>query len=526
MSTPVRAVIYTRVSSVAQEQDGTSLDTQEERCRAYAKERGWTIVALERETHTGADLFGRPRLTAVRQLLREGGADVLLAYALDRLSRKQTHVAIIADEAESAGVELAFVTEDFEKGPVSTFIRGAKAFAAELEREKIKERTMRGREQRLRNGRPLPAGRPIYGYQWRDDTHGKLDEDPRTAPVVRRIFAEAAAGRPIRSVARGLTADGIPTPTARAADWSSATVCKILHNDAYTGHLFGLRTRTDRTTGKRRNIPMPLADRIPLPAGTLPPLVDADTLAAVAGRLAANKAQATRNNQHPEATLLRGGFARCGYCGNNLAVKRDRRGTFISYRCNTANRDHHGCPAFAISASLLDTAVWAKVRATVLDRTLIQREVQKLRGQDPSQADLAALDRRLAETERRRTNLTKRLALFDDDDAAAPLVTEIAMLTKERRLHVADRAALLAERDSWQTAQTRLDDITNWCQTVAVNLDNLDYAGKRNALEAFGIEARVWAQGHAPRYEIRARIALRGDIVSTTSRCRRGVGRE
>ena len=167
MSTPVRAVIYTRVSTSAQEQVGTSLDTQEERCRAYAAERGWQIVAVERETYSGADLFGRPRLSAVREMLRAGGADILLAYALDRLSRKQTHVAIIADEAELAGVELAFVTEDFERD------RSAPSFVA----PRHLPPSWNGRRSRsapcaVVNSASAMAGRsqaggPIYGYQWR-----------------------------------------------------------------------------------------------------------------------------------------------------------------------------------------------------------------------------------------------------------------------------------------------------------------------------------------------------------------------
>ncbi len=82
-----RCAIYVRVSTVGQEQDGTSLDTQEERCRAYAAERGWQVVAVYRETHTGSELWERPQLTALRDAVRSGAVDVLLAFALDRLSR-------------------------------------------------------------------------------------------------------------------------------------------------------------------------------------------------------------------------------------------------------------------------------------------------------------------------------------------------------------------------------------------------------------------------------------------------------
>ena len=43
-----RAVIYCRVSSSGQE-DNSSLQTQEEQCRAYVAVRGWTVVAVYRE---------------------------------------------------------------------------------------------------------------------------------------------------------------------------------------------------------------------------------------------------------------------------------------------------------------------------------------------------------------------------------------------------------------------------------------------------------------------------------------------
>ena len=49
----MRAVIYSRVSTDAQEQDGTSLDTQERASLAFARERGWIIVDTVRDTASG-----------------------------------------------------------------------------------------------------------------------------------------------------------------------------------------------------------------------------------------------------------------------------------------------------------------------------------------------------------------------------------------------------------------------------------------------------------------------------------------
>ena len=163
--TQQRVAIYCRVSSTSQEENA-SLPTQLAACRRHASSKRWDVVHEEQEVHTGADLHGRPGLRRVRDLFRQGKADLLLCYALDRLSRKQAHLAILADECAQAGVRLQFVTEEFENSAVGEFIRAAKAFAAEIEREKIIERTVRGKRARAESGRPIPGQKAPYGYQW------------------------------------------------------------------------------------------------------------------------------------------------------------------------------------------------------------------------------------------------------------------------------------------------------------------------------------------------------------------------
>src|SRR5512135_665403 len=71
------------------------------------------------------------------------------------------------------------------------------------------------------------GGRPPYGYRLADaGPHPnptkaldgrrlhRLEPDPVTAPVVRRIFREYLAGRGLFAIAEALTADGILSPSA------------------------------------------------------------------------------------------------------------------------------------------------------------------------------------------------------------------------------------------------------------------------------------------------------------------------
>src|SRR3954452_11893073 len=148
----MRAITYARVSTDAQERDGTSLDTQERACLDFARAQGWLVIESVRDAASGF-LLPPVGIERVRERLRAGAADVVVAYAVDRLSRNQNQIGVIFDEIQQAGARLEFVTERFEDSAVGRFILAARAFVGEVEREKIVERTTRGKLERARSGR-------------------------------------------------------------------------------------------------------------------------------------------------------------------------------------------------------------------------------------------------------------------------------------------------------------------------------------------------------------------------------------
>jgi site-specific DNA recombinase len=540
MESPKRAAIYCRVSSTGQK-DNSSLRTQKAGCRAFCAERGYQLVDVFSDVYTGALYRERPALTALRQRVRAGEIDVVVAYALDRLSRNQAHLAILVEEVEDRGASVAFVTEDFEDSAVGRFIRSAKGFAAEIEREKIVERTERGKRDRVDKGRPHAGPRPPYGYSWvheNDRATGKevrcvrLVENPATAPIVRRIFREVAAGSSARQVAIRLSTEGIPTPTGLAT-WQNASAIKIIRNPVYVGAPAAYRYRREEVRGhkvvrggvevdgKGWRYSRQSAAATKVLAGVAPALVPPELAAEAIARLAANKQESTRNNPNPEAALLRGGYARCGYCGNALNADNGQAGT--SYRCNTTQRDRHGCPHFSIQAHTLDDAVWPGVRARLLDRALIAAELERLRRDDPTRADADAIAHRSREAGRKQRNLMDRLAQTDDADVATLIMADLAVLTAQRRRWDAERDDLDRQRQAWQDAQQRLADLDLWVRNVAANLDDIeaDYGKKRFALAACKVQVRVWASDHDPRWHATMHLGDGApiEIADTTSRC-------
>jgi hypothetical protein len=127
---------------------------------------------------------------------------------------------------------------------------------------------------------------------------------------------------------------------------------------------------------------------------------------------------------------------------------------------------------------------------------------------DPTGPNIAALDKRIAEVERQRTNLMRRIATIDDDEIAAPFLVEIQALGTQHKQLQRERDDVEAERRGWQLAQERLDDLQWWCRVQSERLANLTYEQKRLALFALHVEATVWGKDHDPRFSITMQIDL------------------
>lgn len=499
MSDRNRVAIYVRVSSMGQE-DNYSLQTQELACRAWCQDRGYDVAGVFKDVWTGAEVFERPGLSALRTGMRADSFDILLVYALDRLSRDTNHQGLVLSEAEHAGVLWQSVTEDIDNSPQGKIMRAVIGGMAELERLKIAERTQRGKRARIDSGKPSVGCRAPFGYRWTTLAKDRLELDPLTAPVVRRIITSIASGTSARQMALTLMREGVATPSGRSAKWHVSTIRTLLANPVYGGQSVANRWTVTKVKGKRRQKPTPETQHVRI-ENVAPPIVSQEMLNAARDRLAVNKRVATRNNANPEAALLRGGFIRCGYCGLAMRVQNQNRGTF--YRCNTSSRDQNGCPHHMISAHIIDGAVLQRMQHILSQPQIIRAEVAKLRQGDPTKANREAVQVRLAEIERQRSNLARRVATIDDDEIVGVLLAEMAALGTQHAALVAERSELVAERESWEFAQCRLDDLASWCQVVAHNIDLLNYEGRRLALDALGIQVRVWSTSHSPRYEIK-----------------------
>lgn len=511
----MKAAIYCRVSTTNQE-DNYSLATQEEACRSHAAENGYTVAGVYVDVRSGAELWERPQLNEVREAARKGEIDAIITYDPDRLSRRQVHFAVLIDEAERFNVQLIFVNGQHDKSAVGEFLANARAFAAELEREKFRERSQRGLIARAKSGKLRPSNRPRYGYRWADDSKSAYVIDEDKAAVVRRIFAAVGAGQTLRTIARQLNDDGIATANG-GARWTHVVVRAMLKCEGYAGIAVCNRYADTRVNGKRKRAPRPESEHIVLPNGTIPAIISPDLFAIAQERLLRNKEEATRHNHNPKAFLLRAGFVRCGYCGKPVYAvwDRNRRNAEPAplYTVQRRSCDHYDCPSFSVKAHILDSAVWEKIAAIVMEPDTIAAELERLRADDPTEADLTGLERALQQVVRKQANIGRSVALIDDADAAAPLIAELKTLAARKRELEKERGAILARQASWRAAQDHLADMQAWITAVAGNLDGLTYQQKRDLLSALDVRVKLYRMDHTPRYEITASLPLEAPVV-------------
>jgi len=507
-----RAAIYCRVSTNKQE-DNYSLETQEASCRGYAQSHGFAVLPeyTYLEAHSGVDLWGRPKLTALREAIRAKAIDVVICHSIDRLSRDPVHLGVIVSEADHKGVQVVFVTEPLDDSLEGQLIRFVRGYAGKIEHAKFRERSERGQRARAQSGALLPNGQPAYGYQWRPWLEGETprtayDPDPAKASHVKRVFETVAAGGSLTGLKAAFEAEGLPSPSG-LPHWSTSTLKTWIRNPLYKGEPQMWRTQTVKSgKGGRMMAVRPEADRIKLPAGVVPPLVSPELWQRANDQLDRNREQSTRRNKHASSYLLRAGFVVCPHCGRNLGTLAN--GT-LRYRTTPLYQRDYGCPFASIDAATLDREVWALVEGIIKDPVrIIEQITQSFAADDPTKADREAITQRLAEIKRAQRMQAITIERLDDPELAAPNIERLRQLGQERKQLETDLADLEQRQAGWASGLAAAERLLEMFYAEQTRLDDLSYEERRALMGWLGVKVKLYPQGVEPRWTLTTSIAL------------------
>ena len=367
--------IYTRVSSSAQEEDGTSLDTQKELGVKKAKELGMEPLVRNEGAASSKhdDLKNRPVLAAILGEIEAGKIKHLFVYAPDRLSRNETTWSAIRLRLVKYRVTLHSASGVYDlSNPTDKLMLGVLAEFSSFENSQRTARMRDGKLRRLKDG-GWYGGTPPFGYRV---LNKKLVPDPDEAKVVRSIFEQFVDGVAFRKIRDSLIRNG--ARPRRGKIWSLGTLDGIFKNSHYRGRY----TITDKFYGETVT-------------ATCDPILSPSLIAQFDEAVLRRRKMRSGESNLKTFYLLRGLLV-CGHCGSVLCGREYRTQNRSVYYCARRERLKNDpfsrakklprCePGLYLRIKTADEKIWNSV-VDVMEKSYLFRESIKTRSLSEEQA--------------------------------------------------------------------------------------------------------------------------------------------
>ncbi|MCA1554291.1 MAG: recombinase family protein, partial [Chloroflexi bacterium] len=183
---------------------------------------GYTVTSELRDDCSGTiRMSDRSQGSVMLATLERKEADAVIVYTSDRLSRNLAHSLIMREQWQRAGVELHCVDRGkAEDTSESRLMQNVEVVIAEYEREKIRERTMRGMHAKAQSGRWVGNGHTPHGFaRIGANKDARLMLDDYETSVVRRIFYEFVGAHGYQRKSANLIGETLTARRADTAQW-------------------------------------------------------------------------------------------------------------------------------------------------------------------------------------------------------------------------------------------------------------------------------------------------------------------
>ena len=321
---------------------------------------------------------------------------------------------------------------------------------------------------------------PIYGYKHSETDKNLWVIDDEAAEVVRKIFHLCIDGYGPSKIARIITQEGIPTPTAYALSqgrdnghknanlnrWGMETISGILEKPEYAGHTVNFRTHVKSYKNKKR-VDNPKEDW----------LIFENTHEAIVTQQEFDLVQELRKNKrrptkHEEVNPF-SGICYCADCGKKLYLCRATTMTADQehLKCGTYAKDKNGCTIHFIRTIVLKEIILGelnKMVAFVKDnenefvQAAMDNSVQK------QSSELAKSRKKLKESEKRIAELDRLFTRLYEDNVSGKISDErFAMMSAGYEDEQKKLRATVTELTSYiETAEQKSSDVTAFIQAV------------------------------------------------------------
>ncbi|MEM6913393.1 MAG: recombinase family protein, partial [Pseudomonadota bacterium] len=325
---PQHAVLYCRVSSLKQVDEGHGLDSQETRCREYAKRKGYEVVAVFADKGVSGGTLDRPQMRQLLSFLlaQPQPNTVVIVDDLNRFSRDVRVHWQLRELVKNAGGLLESPSMKFGDTSDDKLIENLLASVSQHQREKNGEQVVNRMRARVQNGYAVTA--KVIGYRYEQTkTEGKvLVRDEPVASIVAEALEGFASGRfATQSEVQRFLESQPDFPKQNHGGIRLQKVTDILKHPIYAGYVHSKAWNVSLRKGRHEG------------------LISFETHKAIQDRLE-QKAYAPTRKDISEDFPLRG-FVTCGDCNKPLTSGWSRSCTgkrYAYYLCQNKQCDSYG----------------------------------------------------------------------------------------------------------------------------------------------------------------------------------------
>ena len=208
-----------------------------------------------------------------------------------------------------------------------------------------------------------------YGYMRDPNDKHRLVPNPKTAPIVKRIFDLYIAGYGSSRIAEILTSEDLPTPIMYSGTklnkyshpeiWKHTSISNIIKNRAYIGDLIQHKfQKVNYKIKKRKNVPK---NEWCIKENAHEPLVDKKTFEI------AQSIKDSKNNYNPDrrnVVYVLSDLVYCKDCGARMSISYDKKRNRTTMNCNNYRKfsKYDICFSHYINYTKLENTVYDKLR--------------------------------------------------------------------------------------------------------------------------------------------------------------------
>ena len=444
----VTVAIYTRVST--DNQVGGRFDSCESQlaiCRDHIGKhagQGWIEVAHFSDPAVSGSTMNRPGLRQLMRQIETGGVKVVLIFKLERMSRNIDEWGPFRNFLKKHGCRLESATEDIsETTPSGRLKNNLMLSFSQYERENTAEKTQVKMVQQAKRGY-WNGGAVPFGYAYDKNTQ-TLQPHAEEAPLVRRIFEQAAQLVTLEKIADALNHEGLRT---RA---------RLFRRTDGTEHTVGVKRF--RSDALRLMVTNPIYRGVIRYAGREHPGRHEPLVAEELWERANAAVIKTVRPVHPQKPdqdkhfhLLKG-LVHCGCCHRALVPhasgNRDESGRYYRYYyCGhlMKERTDSRCSVRRIAAGSLESAVVKFLselgrHPDVIGAAVGSSQARKQTRQEELKKGLAKLDRELADTNKNIRNCVESITA-GGRSIAEELAEQVAALKDRKQERLVERERL------------------------------------------------------------------------------------